>query len=656
MGESTKSMDHEDRILGMDSAITRRDFVNASLIGAGAALLCARAPVALAQSGVPKHPNVNVGQEWYGYGGVGDYAPSHGNSPGLINAAHRIRDGQFDRPAPAGADTGEVFDVVIVSAGMAGLAAAYTLRGELAAGKMTCLVLDNHPIFGGKSKENEFEVDGERLIAVQGANCFTLPYARPPVGEFDVSDARWYYELGMPRELHYQEWSPALKPMGFSRDNYTYHSWLEDDVNIGYMIRDERGRFRCIRNPFTNNFEGMPYPDEVKRQLISWRRSTFRPKPYEGEQLRRWLDSMTYKDYVEKEMGMDPRVTAFGDPLLATAVGLGGDVISAYCAFRTGMMGVSAYYGEIGKIRRDSFPGGNSGFARYFMKRLMPESIAGGDGFGDIIAGRIDLGVLDRPRQPLRMRLDKTVVRVEHEGDPDTAKYVLVTYLDNGNHQLYRVRARAVLMGTAGHVNRRVVRDMPVEIRAAYETFSHSPALIVNVALRDWRFMYDMDISCARWFEGVGFSCNIRQPMIAGEYNPPLHPDKPTTLHFHLPFLYPGLDARQQGIAGRYEMLGTDYADYERRFRRHLADMFGSAGFDPKRDIAGVILNRWGHAFVNPEPGFFYPPHGGKAARDVIREGYGRIRFGHAELAGNQHWGPAADEGERAVRQFARFL
>jgi spermidine dehydrogenase len=59
---------------------------------------------------------------------------------------------------------------------------------------------------------------------------------------------------------------------------------------------------------------------------------------------------------------------------------------------------------------------------------------------------------------------------------------------------------------------------------------------------------------------------------------------------------------------------------------------------------------------VNPGPGFFYPANGGKAPRDVIREGYGRIRFGHAELAGNQHWGPAADEGERAVKQLAALI
>jgi hypothetical protein len=25
-------------------------------------------------------------------------------------------------------------------------------------------------------------------------------------------------------------------------------------------------------------------------------------------------------------------------------------------------------------------------------------------------------------------------------------------------------------------------------------------------------------------------------------------------------------------------------------------------GFDPRRDIASIILNRWGHAYVKPQP------------------------------------------------------
>ena len=75
---------------------------------------------------------------------------------------------------PAMIDTGEIFDCVVVGGGISGLAAALIFQRHAGSGK-TCLVLDNHPIFGGEAKRNEFFVDGHRLIAHQGSAFFPLP-------------------------------------------------------------------------------------------------------------------------------------------------------------------------------------------------------------------------------------------------------------------------------------------------------------------------------------------------------------------------------------------------------------------------------------------------------------------------------------------------
>lgn len=101
---------------------------------------------------------------------------------------------------------------------------------------------------------------------------------------------------------------------------------------------------------------------------------------------------------------------------------------------------------------------------------------------------------------------------------------------------------------------------------------------------------------------------------------------------------------------GRTELLTTSYNEYERQILTQMTKLFGSSGFNPKRDVAGVILNRWGHAYSVPYPGF-YGGKNGVAPRDLIRKGYGRIAFGHSELDGLQHYGPAADEGRRAFNQ-----
>ena len=103
-------------------------------------------------------------------------------------------------------------------------------------------------------------------------------------------------------------------------------------------------------------------------------------------------------------------------------------------------------------------------------------------------------------------------------------------------------------------------------------------------------------------------------------------------------------------------MLSTSFADYERQVRRQMQHLFGSAGFDPRRDIAGIILNRWGHAYVNPQPGFYFGRDGGRPSRDILRERYGRIAFGHAEFEGHQNWPGAVRNGAHAAEQVMAAL
>jgi len=103
-------------------------------------------------------------------------------------------------------------------------------------------------------------------------------------------------------------------------------------------------------------------------------------------------------------------------------------------------------------------------------------------------------------------------------------------------------------------------------------------------------------------------------------------------------------------------LLATSYRDYETQIRRQLVKMLGMAGFDPARDIAGIVLNRWGHAYVYARPGFYYGVNGKPAPSEVLRKPLGNVTFGHSELAGLQSAGPAVTEGDRAARQALAIL
>ena len=105
---------------------------------------------------------------------------------------------------------------------------------------------------------------------------------------------------------------------------------------------------------------------------------------------------------------------------------------------------------------------------------------------------------------------------------------------------------------------------------------------------------------------------------------------------------------------GRLALLQASFRDLEREIREQMLRLFGDAGFDPAADIAGIVLNRWGHAYVNPGPGFMFGTNGSTPVPDVIRKPFGRIAIGHSELQGHQNWNGAAAEGRRAVEALLR--
>lgn len=591
-----------------------------------------------------------VDSDWYGYGGVGDYAASHGNTPEVVNAAHGIRDGDFD-PLPITMAIDEEYDLVIVGGGMAGLGAAWHFKKH-AGDRQRCLILENHPMFGGEAKENVFEVDGMRLVGPQGSNGFFMPpEASDP--EQSSGDARYYAEFNIPRDLRYVDLELPTESLRFCRDNYGYLHWGEDrHVSTGYFFDSDTGG-TWAKDIWANELRDGPYGEDVRRDMLAWRNA--RSRLQEGDAKNRMLDSMTYKELLEREFGLSPHGVRYADVFMANSFGLGCDAVSAYAASMAFMPGTASddtvrameAASRDPVNRRHSFPGGNSGFARYFLKNLIPGAIGGGNAFDDIITGRIHLDALDRAGQAIRLRLDSTVVGVQHDGPADSARSVSVFYTRQG--RLRRVRARAVVMATGGWVNKYIGRDMPESHLEAYSQFIHAPFLVANVALSNWRFMHEMGMTAAQWDGGFGYSCNIRPPMMVGERTAALHPDKPIVLTLYVPFHAPGLDPRAQVTLGRAELFGAGYAEYERRIREQLTRLFGAAGFNHANDIRGIVLNRWGHAYVVATPGFYFDTPSGQSPRNTVMERYGRVAIGHSELEGLQHWGPAADHGRRAV-------
>ena len=368
---------------------------------------------------------------------------------------------------------------------------------------------------------------------------------------------------------------------------------------------------------------------------------------------------MTYEDYVTKVMGLGTAPARYADAIIAAAGGLGSDVTSAYMAYGFTMPGFQGLTDDhplkdnyaLAPLDKDieRFPGGNDGVMRGFVKRLVPGAIAGSNDYADVHNGAIQFDALDRPGQQTRIRLSSLVTAIQHEGARDKAGRVAVTYVRDGKQ--YRVRARGVVVASACWTAKHTVRDLSDEYRDAMGKFYRSPMLIVNVALTNWRALYKLGYTAASWRGGFGFSYNLSPPMQVGNYAPAFDPDAPAVLTYYVPLYKVGLPVEAQGPVVRAEMLSTPYREYERIVRAQLTEMLSSQGFDARADIAGVILNRWGHAYVDPYPGFYFGRGGKPAPRDIVRNPFGRIAFGHSELRGHQYWNGGVEEGRRAAEQ-----
>lgn len=631
-----KNVGIENRSLGMKARICRRDFLNSALLAAGSVLTTSLKPLEM----LAEQPS------WGGYTGGGDYAGANGNTMEVMLAAHAVRDGKFDSPSTSAIDTGEVFDLVVVGGGISGLAAALYFNDQ-ATPKGRCLVLENHPIFGGQARRNEFVVNGQRLMVPQGSNMCGEP-GPGLIGEF-------YARIGVdPRQFKYQQWGGPPPAMPLSRDSYTHYRTLPSPPNFGFWFGPKFGQRsgKWIADPW-NHLDELPVSPQLRSDFARYIRIIEDNNRGGGinrdSPAMREFDGFTAEDVVIEKYGLSREfLRLFSAPNVAAGYGTGPDGITgADYPLVFGMRGPDT--------RQHSFPGGNTGIARHIVKTLIPDAITGPRELEAVCRNRVNFATLDRPANRARIRLRSTVVRVEHIGEPQNSSYVLVTYTRQG--KVYQLKARAVVMAGGGWITKHVVRDLPSTHRQAYDQFNYSSTLVVNVAVRNWRFLHKLGLSGGRWFEGFSYWTEVRTVATFGTDSPTIGPDSPIVLSLIVPFFYPGLPTAEQCNKGRAELLSTSFRDYEHKVREQFTEMFSVSGFDAQRDIAGIILNRWGHHYVVPQPGFKYGKGGKPAPRDILRNApFARIAFANADLGAESQHVFAIEEAHRAVSQLLSIL
>ena len=645
-----------DKALGMDRSITRRDFLNGVAVTAGASILPPHLAAALQHDLAPEK------SPYY-------YPPAltglRGSHAGAFEVAHSLRDGDFWQKAGKPAETGERFDLVVVGGGLSGLSAAYFFRKANPNARI--LILDNHDDFGGHAKRNEFTVGNRKLLGYGGSFSIESPAPYSAVAKALIE------ELGIdvssfPKHIAREIYSDrGLVPSVFF-DKETFGSDVLTVNPLPVSGTQNEGDDTPERQKIWERFlADAPLSDQAKKDLVALRHGgDYFPGLTSVEKKAR-LARMSYAHYLTEVAHVDPQIVKLYQNAPQALFGLGIDAVAAQDAWGFGFLGFRGLNLEPGAgkgMNRDvipneeadkyfyHFPDGNASIARLLVRRLVPEVLPG-NSVDDLITTKANYAKLDSESSPVRIRLNSTAVRVRHVGPAESAKEVEIAYSRLG--KLYTVRAPHAVLACWNMVVPYICAELPEKQKEALHSAAKVPLLYTNVALRDWTAFQKLGAMAVYAPSCYHTYFRLDLPVSIGDYKCSTKPEQPVVIHMLKTPCKPGLPARDQHRMGRIELFMTDFETMERKIREQLARTLGPGGFDPARDIAAITVNRWPHGYAYEYNSLWdkFWFDGGELPCQVARKPFGRIAIANADSGAYAYVDGAIDQAWRAVGEIS---
>jgi len=292
------------------------------------------------------------------------------------------------------------------------------------------------------------------------------------------------------------------------------------------------------------------------------------------------------------------------------------------------------------------FPDGNASIARLLVRALIPEGIPGTT-MEDVVTARADYSRLDEAGNAVRIRLNSTVVNVQHT---KAGKEVDVSYVRGGKR--HSVTAKNCVLACYNGMIPYLCPELPEKQKEALSYLVKAPLVYTHVALRNWTTFAKLHVHHIVAPGGYHTYTALDFPVSLGQYQFPGSPDEPAVLFMLRTPCKAGLPQRDQNRAGRAELLQTPFSTFERKIRDQLARMLGGAGFDPAKDIEGITVNRWAHGYAFTPNALFDPDwkEGGQPWV-VGRRPFGKITIANSDAGASAYTDVAIDQAWRAVSE-----
>ena len=640
----------------MGCSITRRDFLNGVALTVGAAILPSPMFAWDVQADPEKSP---------------DYYPPaltgmRGSHPGSFEVAHTVRDGTFWDEAGKPTVLDETYDLVIVGGGISGLSAAHFFR-KAAGPKARILILDNHDDFGGHAKRNEFQIGNQFRIGFGGTFSIESPAPYSAVAKglieelgIDVASYPKYLDGNLYRSL-------GMRPrIFFDKETFGADKLVINPAPRGGGESEDAAAMTA--KALESFRREAPLSDQAKAdyQRLLTEQKDYLPGLSADEKKAR-LARMSYNRFLTGLVKVSPEVVTMLQAMPQPLFGFGFDAVAAQDAWGLGAPGFEGM--NLGTtpgkgMNRDAipndeaekyffhFPDGNATIARLLVRKLIPEAIPGSSAT-DVVMARANYAKLDEAAAPVRIRLNSTVVRVRHMGDPASAQEVEVAYARGG--KAYTVRAGHVVLACWNMVIPYICEELPDPQKEALASAAKVPLLYTNVALHNWTSLQKLGANSIYAPGCYHTYVNLDLPVSIGGYQCARKPEEPIVLHMMKTPCKPGKPARDQHRIGRMELFSTTFETMERKIRDQLSRTLGPGGFDPARDIAAITVNRWPHGYAYEYSSLWdkFWLEGGELPCELARKPFGRLAIANCDAGAYAYTDEAINQAWRAVGEIS---
>ena len=626
--------------------ITRRDFLNGMAVGTGASLY---GPINLLGQGEPAMAATEAASVYYPPILTG----MRGSHEGSFEVAHALA-WHGEKPAHYQA-LDEHYDLVVVGAGMSGLAAAWFYRKKMGT-DARILLLDNHDDFGGHAKRNEFHHNGRMVLSLAGAQNLESP------SRYSEAASGLMADIGI--NDNFIAAMDANTP-----DNMALAGKL--DADNGVALPGPDGHVTIGGNWNAVMYAGEGYEATVRALPLLQSEQDILIAFFGGKRdfldglslSEKWdyVNSVSYNKFLLDRVGLAEQTLPILNAIILHLTGVSGWNLTVLEAIGSGASGIRAM-GWVGKtvaavgtafldslLEVKMFPDGNASVARLLVQKLIPGVAPSMKGPEDVAIASFDYSALDRESHATRLRLSSTVVGVREVN----GKRVEVDYVQQQNP--LRITADHCVLACYNSLIPHLCPEMPEPQKQGLSYGVKTPFVYANVLLENGRAYSELAATLFQCPYDPFQWVSTAPSMSIGGYEPPRGPDDPMVVFMmHSPMTEPEqpISARGQLRIGRHKIYSTPFSRYEQQIRDQLQSLLGKHGFNHETDIRAITVNRIPHGYAyaylaldDPE----WPE--GQAPHEIGRAQFGRISIANTDSEAIALMDAAFDAAWRAVQE-----